>query len=426
MPMEKTQTKGIYKSPGKKGKVAYVVMYYIQAPDPLSEKGWKWKPKGKRFSKYQDALNFKVTTQSEVKSGNHVEPSHITVEEIAKEWLESGKPDWKIQTYNGHHMQVTKYIVPSLGHLKAGRLSAGNVRAAGAEWQKQKSISAKTVNKLFATMNRICEFAISEHDVKLNPMDKVKRLKHRSAPEDMEALALGEIADHGEDAPEEKPGTLRAIRPDEVYSALELKKIIDASTPGLERAFLMTAIFTGLRHGELCGLRWSVVDLKKGSSLFVNRSLTALKSGPILERPKTTNAYRRLDLAQELRRELTSWKIACPPNPNDLVFVNAMGKPVSRKTNNDMLKSVCERAGVRALSMNNLRHSFASQHLIAGTPPLQVSHMMGHSDPGVTLKVYSRWTDKEESRAEAALAGRIFGAEEAEERGARDVQGQKN
>src|SRR6266550_4006413 len=109
MPLEKTQTKGIYKSPGKKGKVTYVVMYYIQVEDLLSEKGWKWKPKGKRFSKYQDALNFKVKIQNEVKGGNHVEPSDITIEQVAREWLESGKPDWKKQTILGHEMQVRKY-----------------------------------------------------------------------------------------------------------------------------------------------------------------------------------------------------------------------------------------------------------------------------------------------------------------------------
>jgi integrase len=62
--------------------------------------------------------------------------------------------------------------------------------------------------------------------------------------------------------------------------------------------------------------------------------------------------------------------------------------------------------------MNNLRHSFASQHLITGTRVLEVSKMMGHSDPGVTLKVYSRWAEREESTSEIALAGRIFGAGE--------------
>ncbi len=83
---------------------------------------------------------------------------------------------------------------------------------------------------------------------------------------------------------------------------------------------------------------------------------------------------------------------------------------MNRKANNRALKAAMERAGIRVLSMNNLRHSFASQHLIAGTPPLQVSKLMGHSDPAVTLTVYSRWCEREESNAEAVLAGRILGA----------------
>jgi integrase len=76
-----------------------------------------------------------------------------------------------------------------------------------------------------------------------------------------------------------------------------------------------------------------------------------------------------------------------------------------------------ERAGIRVLSMNNLRHSFASQHLISGTSPLEVSKLMGHSDPGVTLAVYARWCNREQSGSEAVLANRIFKAGEAEATG---------
>ena len=56
---------------------------------------------------------------------------------------------------------------------------------------------------------------------------------------------------------------------------------------------------------------------------------------PILERPKTRNAYRVLELPAPLVAELKRWKIACPPNPNEFVFVNELGHPTSRKENND-------------------------------------------------------------------------------------------
>ena len=227
----------------------------------------------------------------------------------------------------------------------------------------------------------------------------------------MEEAASGAIADYGEDHPKAKAGALRPIRADEVYSALELKKIVDQAEPGFERALFMTAILCGLRHGEINGLRWPVVDFKK-SRLFVNRSLTQLKGGSVLEKPKTANAYRYLKLPPELVQALREWKMASPPNPNGLAFVDELGRPLTRKINNRLLRACAKRAGIRALSMNNLRHSYASQHLIAGTPVLEVSRNMGHSTPDVTLKIYSRWAEREESKSELALASRIFGAVE--------------
>jgi integrase len=55
---------------------------------------------------------------------------------------------------------------------------------------------------------------------------------------------------------------------------------------------------------------------------------------------------------------------------------------------------------VKVLLMTNLRHTFASQQLIQGTPPLKVAKMMGHKHSGVTLRVYARWAEKEESHGE--------------------------
>ena len=94
--------------------------------------------------------------------------------------------------------------------------------------------------------------------------------------------------------------------------------------------------------------------------------------------------------------------------------MNELGQPTNRKQNNKHLQACCDRAKVRPLSINNLRHSFASQNLIAGVPPLKVAKMMGHSDPAVTLKVYSKWAEGEASNAEVMLAGRIFSAGEQE------------
>jgi integrase len=359
--LEKTRTPGIYKFVGKRGKVKYRLLVNVQVNDPLSPSSYRWKLKVQTFAKEQDARDAKLKIQNEIRSGKYVEPSAVTVKLVTK-WLEAGKNrgvskrgPWKIQTYLSAKAQLDRHIAPQLGSLKASKLKKAAFEQAAAIWQQ--SVGGETVDKLRATLTAAYKFALKDpasFGIHNNPMEQVERFSSRITLEEIEQRALGEIADHGQDQPERKPGALREIQPSEVYSALELKRLIESASPGLEKALLMTAAFCGLRHGELCGLRWSMIDFKH-CVLTVNRSLTQVSKkwgGLILERPKTPNAYRRLKIAPQLRAELRRWQIACPPNPNDLVFVDQLGHPTSRKQNNDMLRSACERAGVRALSMN--------------------------------------------------------------------------
>jgi integrase len=326
------------------------------------------------------------------------------VKEMAELYLKARQRRWKIQTYADEKGHIDRYIVPSLGNRRMTEVRFADIEQAGNEWGK--TLSAETVNKIYATLNRIYKFA-RKHGVKINPMLDVEKMRAEISPEELEeAVAAG--ADLGEEGTS-GDGTLRAIGPDEVLSAAELGKLIEASEPGLERVKHMTAILTGLRHGELNGLRWSCVDLKR-PRIFVNRSLTELKGGAILERPKTKAAYRYIKLPPELVSDLRKWKLQCPPSQHGYVFCDILGRPMNRKSNNRILKAAMERAKIRVLSMNNLRHSFASQHLISGTDTLEVSKLMGHSTPAVTLAVYARWCSRENSSSELVLAERILNA----------------
>jgi site-specific recombinase XerD len=106
--------------------------------------------------------------------------------------------------------------------------------------------------------------------------------------------------------------------------------------------------------------------------------------------------------------ELKRWKLASPVNEHDLVFVNPLGRALNRKSNNRRLARAAERAKIKALSMHNLRHTFASQHFMAGTVPTEIAQLMGHSNVGVTQEVYSHWTHKDYTGSAAALESRYF------------------
>jgi integrase len=372
--------------------------------DSTREGDAKDKRSFKTFEKERDAKAFEDKLLTNIREGTYVAPSSHTVKQMAALYLEAGKRRWKIQTYVSEAGHVEKYINPGLGHRRMTELKFTEIERAGEKWTD--TLGAKSVNQVYATLNRIYKFA-RRYGVKFNPMLDVERKRDSVSPEELER-AVAEGADMGEES-KDNSESLRAIGADEVLSTVELSKLIEASTPGLERVKHMLAVFTGVRHGELNGLRWATVDLKKGV-IFINRSLTELKGGAILERPKTKAAYRYIKLPAELVSELRKWKLQCPPSNHGFVFCDILGRPMNRKVNNRALKAAMERAGIRVLSMNNLRHSFASQHLAAGTSVLEVSKLMGHSDPGVTLAVYARWCHREESKSEAVLAERIFRA----------------
>jgi integrase len=365
----------------------------------------------KTFEKERDAKAFEDKLRTDIREGTYTAPSTHTVKEMAELYLEAGRRRWKIQSYADEKGHVEKYISPSLGQRRMTELKFAEIERAGEKWTD--TLGSKSVNKVYATLNKIYKFA-RRYGVKVNPMLDVERKRDSVSLEELEKAAA-EGADMGEES-KESTEILRAIGADEVLSSIELSKLIEASTPGLEKVKHMVAVFTGVRHGELNGLRWPTVDLKKGR-IFINRSLTELKGGAILERPKTKAAYRYIKLPAELVSELRKWKLQCPPSTHGFVFCDILGRPMNRKANNRALKTAMERAGISVLSMNNLRHSFASQHLIAGTPPLEVSKLMGHSEPGVTLAVYARWCNREESNSETVLAERIFKAASAEATG---------
>jgi len=418
MPMEKTGVPGIYKVCGKKGRVKYQLMTYVQVADPLSTDGFKWKLKGIRFAKYQEAVNEKIRIQGEIKSGKYIEPKDATVKELLAAWLKAGETrgvtkhgKWKIQTYLSHERQCD-YITPKLGEIKASKLRKSQIEQAAGEWKEARS--SAVANVLLSTLSAAFKWALRDPDtfgVRMNPLDTVERFAREERPEEIDGET---IFDYGEAQLRAKPGTLREVQPHEVLSKLELRKIIEAAAPGMERTMFMVAIFCGLRHGEIAGLRWSVIDFKR-RTLTVNRSLTQVskkRGGPRLEAPKRKKSVREMELPAPLVAELRQWKLQCPSNPLDLVFVNSLGRPTCRQDKRDRLKAVCKRAGVKPVTVHSLRHSFASQQLLGGTDPVEVSGLMGHSSPMVTLSIYAHWIKREKSHAQQRLATGIMEATE--------------
>ena len=175
-----------------------------------------------------------------------------------------------------------------------------------------------------------------------------------------------------------------------------LAVILDACTDPDFRRLINLAVHTGLRAGELLGLRWadvswehSLLQVKRTRNDFVESGFaepkTAAGRRPIALSVREKDILREHRAAQSERRLLLG-----PAWPDtDLVFPRVDGKPESVRNLAHRWGSLCRRAGVAGLRFHDLRHTSATLALASGVHPKVVQERLGHATISVTLDTYS-------------------------------------
>ena len=153
---------------------------------------------------------------------------------------------------------------------------------------------------------------------------------------------------------------------------------------------------TGLRRGELLGLKWEDIDFEYGN-LRVKRQIARI-NGEVMEAPlKTKNAYRTLPLAEDTIAVLKQPRKKAGSSP--WVFPGPTGGPISPDSVLHMLHRVLKRAGLPRVRFHDLRHTFATPALQNGVDIKTVSGMLGHFSAGFTLDTYAHVTTAAQKEA---------------------------
>jgi integrase len=161
---------------------------------------------------------------------------------------------------------------------------------------------------------------------------------------------------------------------------------------------------TGLRRGELLGLKWSDIDLEKGD-LRVQRQIGRI-DGKIIEMPlKTKNAYRTLPLSADAIDVLMQQRRKT--GNSEWVFPSPTGGPMSPDSVLHMLQRVLKRAGLPRIRFHDLRHTFATMALQNGVDVKTLSGALGHYSAGFTLNTYTHATPQMKQDAADAIGGVI-------------------
>ena len=193
-----------------------------------------------------------------------------------------------------------------------------------------------------------------------------------------------------------EPKKVRALSIDEQKKFLEVTKNCSNYN---QFAFLLQ---TGLRTGELIGLKWSDIDFEK-RVIHIQRSMEYRYSVGEwrIGEPKSKSGYRDVPLTEEAiailknqKEKLKNIKII-DMGFKDFVFLCRKGEPTKNSAYDTTLFKLCDKAGIDRFSMHVLRHTFATRCIEGGMRPKTLQIILGHSNVVITMNLYVHVTEDE-------------------------------
>jgi integrase len=312
-----------------------------------------------------------------------LDPSNVTVDEFLQRWLnDSVKGSVRPITFESYERLVVRvHVVPAVGRVKLKALSPAHLQGLYRE-RLDAGLSPCTVQRIHAVVHRALK----------------------------QALRWGLVAHNvseATDPPKAQRKEIRPLTPEQVRTFLKT-----AQGDRLEALYAL-AITTGLRQGELFGLRWEDVDLAAGR-LSVCHTLITPKGGRKLGPPKRSKSRRSVKLTAGAVKALKAHrerqleereKFAELWQDHDFVFTTQVGTPLNRHNFfKRCFKPLLEKAGLpRSVRFHDLRHTCATLLLSKNVNPKIVQELLGHANISQTMDTYSHILPDMQERAASAM-----------------------
>jgi integrase len=183
----------------------------------------------------------------------------------------------------------------------------------------------------------------------------------------------------------------------EILNESEVIRFLITAENDRRLALYHLAIKTGMRKGEILGLKWSDLDWNKGTIRVQRQVQRVTGQGMVFNPPKTISGRRSIQLGEEtlqvLRKHLSQQQVERATNGErwrdfGLMFPSTIGTPQSPSNLLKDFKEMLRKAGIRMMPFHSLRHTSASLMLNHGVPTIVVSKILGHSKPSTTLNLY--------------------------------------
>ncbi|MGG0554841.1 tyrosine-type recombinase/integrase [Priestia aryabhattai] len=365
------------KVPSKKAKSGYTWSFTIETGiDLLTGKRKQTTRRG--FATKKEAENAAKELSTQLENGLNIVDNKMTLNQYLPKWLEmAAKRKVKVTTFVNYENVINNRILPVLGHLTLKDLN-GSVCQKFFNLLIDQELSDGYIKSIYKVFNISLEKAIDWDLILKNPLRKV-------------------------DIPKARKRNYTVWKRKELLYFLQVAK--DESLDYFSLFFV--CIYTGLRKGELLGLKWEDINFKDGT-LHIQRNQVYLKGTFTYGSLKTESSNRVIKVDDETLHILMQHKkrqnelkllYGSQYSNENLVFCRKNGKPMHPRALAVFFDSIIKKAEVSKIRFHDLRHTHATLLLEAGVSLKEVQERLGHSSIKMTGDIYAHVTDEMKSNA---------------------------
>jgi integrase len=353
-----------------KNKKGYTYAVTIElGKDPLTGKRKQTTKRG--FETKKEAEKYANEIENQVNKGTYIVDSKMPLSEYLYQWLDlSAKRKVRDTTFSNYKRSIDKRIIPVLGNINLGDLKVAHCE----KFIKnliEEGLSERYIEYIYAVLYGALEKAVDWELILRNPLRKVDIPRGRR-------------------------------RKYVTWSKEELNKFLHhAQFSDIIYYFaFLTDAYTGLRRGELLGLKWSDMDFVE-ERINVERNLIyddqGFRFGPL----KTDSSQRSIKIDSYLTSELKRYRklqmefklmLGKSYNDDNLVFARQNGNPIYPRTLTTIFNRVIKEACVPKIRFHDIRHTHATLMLEAGASLKEVQERLGHSSIKITGDIYAHVT----------------------------------
>lgn len=283
-----------------------------------------------------------------------------TINQITEEWKEEKKRYVKKSTYAAYQLLIQNHIAPYFGELN--KVTEEDVQQFVFD-KLDSGLSEKTIRDIIIVLKMILKFGIKNGYLEYTQID----IKFPSRQEKKEL---------------------------DVLSKADQKKFMDYLRENFtfRNLGIFICLSTGMRIGEICGLRWCDVDTVEGV-IKVRHTLQRIyiiegdtrHTELLLDTPKTSNSVRDIPMSSELLKIL---RLINKVVNEEYYVISNDEKPIEPRTYRNYYKKLCKKLEIPELKFHGLRHSFATRCIESKADYKTVSVLLGHSNINTTLNLY--------------------------------------